>query len=132
MSKRIAAGDVRRWERVFTDEDVARFAEVSHDLGRHHLERDAQGRLMVHGLLTATLPTKIGGDLDFLLRTTTMEFLRPVFVGDRVTCEVTITVVEPSAGRTRMACTFRCTNQHGKEVLRGTGDGVIRDSPDGA
>ena len=61
-------GDVRVWERTFSEEDVRFFARFSGDEGEHHLEPDEQGRLMVHGLLTATLPTKIGGDMNFIAR----------------------------------------------------------------
>src|SRR3712207_8738612 len=61
-------GDVVSWERTFTVEDVRRFAEYSGDEGVHHLEPDEKGRLMVHGLLTATLPTKVGGDINFIAR----------------------------------------------------------------
>jgi 3-hydroxybutyryl-CoA dehydratase len=55
-------GDVISWRRTFTEEDIRLFASLSGDEGAHHLVADAQGRLMAHGLLTATLPTKIGGD----------------------------------------------------------------------
>ena len=61
-------GDVVAWERSFTEEDVREFAKFTGDEGAHHLQPDAAGRLMVHGLLTATLPTKIGGDINFIAR----------------------------------------------------------------
>ena len=44
----------------------------------------------MHGLLTATLPTKIGGDINFIAREMIFKFHRPVFSGDTVRCEVTI------------------------------------------
>jgi hypothetical protein len=40
------------------------FADVSRDRGIHHVKSDEDGRLLVHGLLTATIPTKLGGDID--------------------------------------------------------------------
>ena len=58
--------------------------------GSHHVTPDEQGRLVIQGLLTATLPTKIGGDNNVLARTMNFEFLRPVFTGDTIICEVTI------------------------------------------
>lgn len=61
-------GDVISWQRTFTDEDIRLFAKLSGDEGEHHLVADEHGRLMAHGLLTATLPTKIGGDLNFIAR----------------------------------------------------------------
>ncbi len=120
-------GEVSSYERCFTAEDVRAFQRLSGDAGRHHAEPDAQGRLVVHGLLTASLPTKLGGDIDFLARDMTFEFLRPVFTGDTIRCEMTLTEVVPEAGRTRLAMRGACTNQHGKEVLRFTGRGVVLD-----
>ena len=61
----------------------------------HHVAPDEQGRLMVHGLLTATVPTKIGGDMNLIAREMKFQFHRPVFAGDTVICEVTIAEYEP-------------------------------------
>ena len=83
-------GDTLSWERTFTEEDIRLFARFSGDEGEHHLEPDEKGRLMVHGLLTATLPTKLGGDMNFIARQLVFQFLRPVFSGDTVRCEVTL------------------------------------------
>ena len=71
-------GDVHTVERTFTHEDVERFGEVSGDRQAIHTEPDDEGRLMVQGLLTATLPTAIGGDLGVLARTMEYEFREPV------------------------------------------------------
>ena len=89
---------------------------------------DEQGRVLVHGLLTATLPTKIGGDLNFIAREMTFQFHRPVFVGDTVRCDVTITALEPAEQTIRMAAQWICRNQDGQEVMSGQAYGVIRDT----
>ena len=120
-------GDVIVWERTFTEEDVRLFALISGDQGLHHMQPDEQGQLIVHGLLTATLPTKIGGDLNYIARQMTFEFLRPVFTGDSIRCEVTITHLEQRESRTNMAAKWVCFNQQGKEVLAGHTHGIIRD-----
>lgn len=57
------------------------------------MEKDEQGRLMVHGLLTASIGTKIGGDLNYIARNMNLDFLRPVFTGDTITCEATLSDV---------------------------------------
>jgi len=57
----LTVGQRFTWIRTFTDEDVRQFAEVSGDRGAHHVQPGPDGRVMVQGLLTATLPTKIGG-----------------------------------------------------------------------
>ena len=119
-------GDVIAWERSFTEDDIQLFGRLSGDQGEHHVVPDEQGRLMVQGLLTATLPTKIGGDLNFIARELTFEFLRPVFAGDTVRCEVTVGGLERTEHYTRMSFIWICRNQHGKEVMTGEASGVIR------
>jgi acyl dehydratase len=119
-------GDVISWQRTFTEEDIRLFARLSGDDGEHHLVPDQQGRLMAHGLLTATLPTKIGGDLDFIAREMTFQFQRPVFSGDTIHCEVTLMGLEPGEEFTRVVSKWVCRNQHGKDVMTGEARGVIR------
>lgn len=119
-------GDVIAWERTFTEDDIQLFGRLSGDQGEHHVVPDEKGRVMVQGLLTATLPTKIGGDLNFIARELTFQFLRPVFAGDTVRCEVTVGGLEATEQYTRMSFTWVCRNQHGKEVLSGSGHGVVR------
>ena len=119
-------GDVVSWQRTFTEDDVRTFGSLSGDEGVHHVTPDDQGQLMVQGLLTATLPTKIGGDLNFIARQMIFQFLRPVFAGDTVQCEDTIVGLEPAEQYTSLSCQWVCRNQHGKEVLTGQADGIIR------
>ena len=119
-------GDMVSWERTFTENDIRLFNEVSGDQGVHHVAPDEKGRLMVHGLLTATLPTKIGGDMNFIARELTFQFHRPVFAGDTVRCEVPLTAIEPGDGFDRVASTWICRNQHGKDVMSGEARGVVR------
>ena len=122
----LSVGDVFRWERTFTLDDVAAFARVSNDEGAHHLLPDAEGRLLVHGLLVATLPTKIGGDFNFLARDMAYTFRRPVFTGDHIRCEVEVAETEPLPDRVNVAFAIVCRNQHDKEVMTGTCRGTIR------
>jgi len=120
-------GDVVAWERTFTEDDVRLFSKISGDEGTHHLRADERGRLMVHGLLTATLPTKIGGDMNFIARELTFQFHRPVFSGDTVRCEVTIVELTETAEFTHLKSSWVCRNQHGKEVMSGQALGIVRE-----
>jgi acyl dehydratase len=121
-------GDTVTWERTFTEDDIRLFNKVSGDEGVHHVTPDEQGRLMVHGLLTATVPTKIGGDMNFIARELNFQFHRPVFAGDTVTCLVTVVQFEPSELYTSVRTDFVCRNQNGKEVMTGYAQGVIKAS----
>ena len=119
-------GDRISWERTFTEEDVRLFGQVSGDTGTHHMEPDEAGRLMVHGLLTATLPTKIGGDINFIARQMRFQFHRPVFAGDTIRCEVVIVELEEKTGYQQLKSEWSCHNQHGKEVMSGEATGVVK------
>ncbi|ODR79847.1 dehydratase [Haladaptatus sp. W1] len=121
-------GETRTFSRTFTAADVASFADLSGDRGSHHVEEEEP---MVHGLLTATLPTKIGGDMDFVARTMSFEFRRPVYVGEEITCETTVESVTTRPERHEMVVSFSCTNESDAVVLAGDIDGVIfRESAD--
>ncbi len=122
----LKVGDIITFERTFTAEDVELFTKVSGDEGSHHVTPDVQGRLVIQGLLTATLPTKVGGDNNVLARTMNFEFLRPVFTGDTILCVVKIEKYERQENnRTAIIASFLCKNQNEKEVLKGDFSGVI-------
>lgn len=121
----LIAGTSVSVERRFSVDEVTRFVALSGDTGRQHTLPDPQGRLMVHGLLLAALPTQVGGTLHFLAREITYEFLRPVWTGETVRCTVTLTGVEASSHGTRLASTFECTNSAGEVVMRGRARGLV-------
>ncbi|WP_216830120.1 hotdog domain-containing protein [Alkalihalobacterium elongatum] len=122
----LKVGDIISFERTFTVKDVELFTAVSGDEGNHHVTPDEQGRLVVQGLLTSTLPTKVGGDYNVLARNMNFEFIRPVYTGDTIVCEVKIEKYEKTEkNRTAILATFLCKNQNEKEVLKGDFSGVI-------
>ncbi|MDE2291004.1 MAG: dehydratase [Elusimicrobia bacterium] len=114
-----------RWTRSFTEADIRAFAELSKDKGAHHVEGDARGRLMAHGLLTATLPTKLGGDLGYVARAMRFAFLKAVYSGDTLDCVGVVSAVKPGRAFTRVSFTFHVTNQDGARVLEGDTSGYI-------
>ena len=83
-------GDLITHERTFTAEDVSEFGEITGDQQSIHTDPDEEGRLIVQGLLTGSLMTKIGGDLSYIARTMEYEFLKPVYTGVAITCEWTV------------------------------------------
>ncbi|MDM5259319.1 enoyl-CoA hydratase [Bacillus toyonensis] len=122
----LKVGDIITFERTFTVRDVELFTEISGDAGIHHITPDEQGRFVIQGLLTATLPTKVGGDNNILARKMNFEFLRPVFTGDTIICEVKIEKSERQENnKTDIIGFFVCKNQNEKEVLKGEFSGVI-------
>lgn len=123
----LKTGDVFTWKKTFTEEETMQFSELSGDKGKHHIERDEKGRFMVHGLFTASIGTKIGGDLNYIAREMVSEFIRPVFTGDTIICELTLKNVERMEGFKKVEIQSVYRNQLGKEVLIGTSHGIIRD-----
>ena len=121
-----AAGQKRSIEHTFTFDEVRGFAVASGDHGLQHVAPDSQGRLMVHGLLLGTLPTQVGGEMNFVARTMEFEFLRPVFTGDSVRCEVVLTQWEPGPERTSVQAEWECRNQRDETVMRGRAAGIVR------
>jgi 3-hydroxybutyryl-CoA dehydratase len=124
-ARNLKIGDALTAQRTFTADDVIAFGRVSGDRGRHHLVLDAKGRLMVHGLHTATLATEIGGSIDFVAREMVFDFQRPVFAGDTVTCTCTVMSLTQEEGRRAIEVKIACVNQHGKDVLLGRTSGVV-------
>ncbi|MDS0294860.1 dehydratase [Halogeometricum luteum] len=126
-------GDTHAVERSFSTEDVRQFASLSNDDQPRHTEPDADGRLLVHGLLTATLPTEVGGDLGVLGRSFAFEFHRPVYTGDAVRCECVVESVEERDDRYDLSVDVTCTRENGSEngddstvVMTGTVTGLVR------
>lgn len=121
----IAPGKRLTYTRTFTDNDIDVFAAVSGDTGVHHMQADPDGRRMVQGLLTASLSTKIGGDLDYIAATMTFNFRRPVWSGDTITTTATVLSTRTESSRLWCDIEFDSTNQDGTIVLTGVTSGFI-------
>lgn len=118
-------GDTYTHERTFTHGDVERFGEVSGDTQPIHTEPDEEGRLVVQGLLTATLPTKIGGDLEVFATRMEYEFHRPVYTDETITCVWENESVSERDDRYVLSVALSCTNEAGTEVMSGETDGIV-------
>ncbi|WP_254762017.1 MaoC family dehydratase [Natrinema marinum] len=118
-------GETRTFERTFTVEDVRRFAELSGDDQARHTEPDEDGRVMVQGLLTATLPTKLGSDNEVLASTMEFNFHRPVYTGEPITCRSTFDTVVERDDRYEFTSDVVCENGDGETVLTSSTDGII-------
>ncbi|WP_247000944.1 MaoC/PaaZ C-terminal domain-containing protein [Halosolutus gelatinilyticus] len=125
-------GDEYTYERTFDPEDVRAFGELSGDQQAIHTDPDEDGRLIVQGLLTATLPTKIGGDMSYIARIVELEFYRPVFTGETIACTMVVESVAETDDRYEVECSGICTNEADEVVMDGTFDGIVRkDGTDG-
>ncbi len=112
--------------RTITAEDVAAFARLSGDTNPLHVDAEFAARTeferpVVHGFLHASLLStlvgmKIPGE-GALYLSQTIDFTRPVFIGDTVEARGEVTAVD-RATRTLTIAT-EIVNQKGETVLRG-------------
>jgi 3-hydroxybutyryl-CoA dehydratase len=105
---------------------VRRFAELSGDFNELHLDEAAAqrsrfGGRIVHGLLTASLITRlIGMELPgrgTIYLSQSLRFTAPVRIGDEVEAAVEVTGVDAVRGRLTLSTTV--TGPDGKAVLVG-------------
>jgi len=120
-----AEGKTVAYERTFTVEEVQQYAKLSGDTQPRHTEPDEDGRVMVQGLFTATMPTKLGGDREVMAPRMEFEFVTPVYTGEQVTCYATYDRVEERDDRYAFTWDVVCENEDGEAVLEGTIDGII-------
>lgn len=114
-------GQTFEFRRTFTDGDVAMFCGVTGDYNPYHQDAEFAreswyGRLTIPGLLTGSMLTHIGGLLGFLATEMRFEYLAPVFVGDTISCTVTVTAKDEE--KRRVECDAAFVNGDGAEVLR--------------
>lgn len=117
----MSVGQSFAFRRTFTDGDVALFCGVTGDYNPYHqdesfAEESPYGKLTIPGLLTGSMLTHIGGLLGFLATEMTFRYLGPVFVGDTITC--TVTVDEKDEEKRRVEASAEFVNQEGAKVLR--------------
>ena len=110
--------------RCFTAAEVGQFAGLTHDSNPMHTDPDfaAQGRFgacVVHGMLVGSLFGAIVGQRfpGAIYLSQTLEFRKPVFVGETVLATIQVQGVRAS-GR-MLDFETRCTNQKGELVLTG-------------
>jgi 3-hydroxybutyryl-CoA dehydratase len=80
---------------------------------------------MVQALLTATLPTRIGGDPSFIARSMMFEFVRPAFTGDHVQVEMEVLSMDLEGDRHWAELRFTCRNHVDMDVLVGNVRGFV-------
>jgi 3-hydroxybutyryl-CoA dehydratase len=111
------------FRRTFTDGDVSLFCGVTGDynpyhVDQHFVEASWFGRRIIPGLLTASMITHIGGMIGFLATEMSFQFPFAVYLGDTITC--TVTIREKDAAKRVVKASASAVNQDGVEVLRAT------------
>ncbi|MBN9544689.1 MAG: bifunctional enoyl-CoA hydratase/phosphate acetyltransferase [Alphaproteobacteria bacterium] len=123
----IALGEEASLSRRFEQQDLDLFALITGDVNPAIMnpafaEADILHQVAAHGLLSggliaAVLGTKLPGPGTIYLDQT-LEFLRPVGLGDMITATVTVREKRPEKADVILDC--RCANQKGEIVVQGT------------
>lgn len=114
-------------ERTFTEQDVMQFADITRDYNPFHLDdrftavKKLPGRIC-HGLLVASMMTQIGGQMGWLASRFDIQFMKPVYLGDTITCTVTLHDIDE---KDRVKATAGFVNQNGIKVIEAVLEGIL-------
>ena len=120
-------GDTFSVSRTFTEQDVIQVADISRDYNPVHCDerftkvKNFDGRIC-HGLLIASQITEIGGQIGWLASGMTFRFKKPVYFGDTIKCDLTITDLDEK-GFSKAEVVF--TNEDNITVLEAVVTGFV-------
>ena len=124
---RLQKGATFEFSRTFSQEELLAFGQLTRDYNPVHYEprwHEAKGfdAPICHGLLVGSMICEPGGQLGWLATGMSFRFLKPVFVGDRITCRMDILEIDE-----RYFARARCslTNQDGELVISGDLEGFL-------
>lgn len=127
-------GQRASFTKTFTDDDVQRFVAITGDVNPLHVDEAFAaatrfGRRVVHGMLTASLFSTMVGmfipGTGAIYRSQTLEFLRPVYVGETVTAHFVIRSVDRA--KHRLTIDAWIENAEGERAVEGVCEaGLLR------
>jgi len=130
----IKVGDSATFSKTITEADVCAFAGITGDFNPVHIDAEAAKKSMfkqriAHGMLGAglistVLGTKLPGPGTIYLGQE-VTFKAPVFFGDTLTVECTVT--EKKEGKNILRLSAVIKNQEGKEVITGVSTVMKKD-----
>ncbi len=112
--------------KTFTHEDVQRFIEITGDVNPLHVDEDFTARTqfghrILHGMLTASIfSTMVGMILPgtgAIYRSQTLNFLRPVAIGETLTAHFVVRSID--RGKHRLTIESWIENEAGERVVDG-------------
>ena len=121
--------------KTFTEDDVRRFIEITGDTNPLHVDeafaaRTQFGGRVVQGMLTASIFSTMVGMLlpgaGAIYRSQSLEFLRPVRIGETVTAHFVVRSIDRD--KHRLTIDSWIENEAGERVVEGTCQaGLLRD-----
>lgn len=119
-------GDTASLVRTFTHRDIELFAVMSGDVNPAHVDPEFAKTDIFHGVIAhgmwgaALISTVLGTELPgpgTIYLDQTLQFRRPVRIGDTVTVTLTVTDKIPQKNRVNLDC--KAINQKSEEVILG-------------
>lgn len=130
--------------RTITETDIVSFAGLTGDYNQIHTDaefaaKDTFGQRVAHGMLVQSIATGLAVQSGIIegtvlaFREQSAKFSLPVFIGDTVHVELTITETKalPRLGGGNINMKYAIYNQHGKAVQRGDWVMLIKSQPNG-
>ena len=121
-----------RFSRTFTQQDVEEFGRITRDYNPVHSEPrwcrlKGFDQPIAHGLLVGSMLCEPGGQWGCLADEMSFKFIKPVYIGDTVTCEMTIVELDH-----RLHARAECTlfNQHEEVVMTAVLNGYLPGKPE--
>jgi 3-hydroxybutyryl-CoA dehydratase len=128
---RIQRGDTISITRTFAKQEIEEFGRITRDYNPVHYEKrwwelkGFSGPIM-HGLLVGSMLCEPGGQWACLATGMAFKFVKPVYVGDTVTLQVTIKELDEHMHARAEGV---LTNQHGETVVTAELSGYFPDAP---
>jgi len=126
MKKNIKVGDKASLSKVFTEEEVIKYSEISTDTNPIHLDESYAsstvfGKRIVHGMLVASMfSALIGVELPgkgSIYLGQSLSFKAPVSIGDQVTASVEIVKIRDD--KPIVTLHTLCINDEGQVLIEG-------------
>lgn len=137
MQGSFKVGQTAQGSKTVSEQDIDMFAKVTGDSNPLHIDPEFanttrfKGRIahgmLIASLISAVLGTELPGPGAIYLRQT-LNFLRPVRIGDRITAEVEVSDWDPVKRILRLKT--RCINQNDDEVINGDASLLVESSQD--
>lgn len=130
-------GQKATFSKTITEADISHFVAITGDVNPLHVDETFARqtffkRRVAHGMLSASLFSTIIGMLlpgtGAIYRSQTLEFLKPVYIGDTLTAGFEIVSVDADAECIELAGAIE--NHHGETVISGRAvAGLLRPTP---
>ena len=122
----LSVGQKAFLKKTITQTDLSHFIAITGDknplhVDDHFAEQTFFGQRIVHGMLSASLFSTLIGmylpGIGSIYRSQTLEFLRPVFIGDTLCAWFEVTAIDPADERVEIKSWIE--NQDGEIVIQG-------------